>query len=114
MMTEENLSMLDDWQELPGIDPAAVTAPTPVTIAGEEALLLKTPTGFRGVPRMCPHQDKPLSNSKIVADGKMIRCLFHGYTFKLEDGKGVNCPGFSIAVYEVREESGTLFARKRA
>lgn len=114
MTIEENVSVLDDWHELAGIDPATVTAPTPITVAGEEALLVKTPAGFRGVPRVCPHQDKPLSHSKIVGDGKMIRCLFHGYTFKLDDGKGVNCPGFSIQIYDVQQVDGRLFARKRA
>jgi nitrite reductase/ring-hydroxylating ferredoxin subunit len=41
----------------------------------------------------------------------MIRCAQHNYTFKLSDGKGVNCPGFKIKVYEVKREDGALFAR---
>jgi nitrite reductase/ring-hydroxylating ferredoxin subunit len=41
----------------------------------------------------------------------MVRCAFHNYTFELTNGSGVNCPGFRIAVYEIKEEDGTLLAR---
>ena len=43
---------------------------------------------------------------------KMIRCALHAYTFKLADGKGVNCPGYEIDVYEIAREGDALSARK--
>ena len=37
--------------------------------------------------------------------------LSNGITFKLSDGKGVNCPGFKVKVYEIKEENGALYGR---
>jgi len=52
-----------------------------------------------------------LIDAQILGDGAMLRCSQHIYTFRLSDGKGVNCPGFRIKVYEVKQENGALFAR---
>jgi nitrite reductase/ring-hydroxylating ferredoxin subunit len=41
----------------------------------------------------------------------MLRCAYHNYTFKLANGSGVNCPGFRISVYQIKEEDGGLFAQ---
>ena len=42
---------------------------------------------------------------------RMVRCPLHVFTFKLSDGKGVNCPGFKLTVYEIKEEDGKFFGR---
>ena len=42
---------------------------------------------------------------------KMIRCGQHAFTFDLETGEGLNCPGYSIERYAVREEDGKIFLR---
>jgi nitrite reductase/ring-hydroxylating ferredoxin subunit len=41
----------------------------------------------------------------------MIRCRWHNYVFRLNDGKAVNCPGFRLKVFEVKREGGALMAR---
>ena len=41
----------------------------------------------------------------------MVSCPLHFFTVKLSDGKGVNCPGFRLKVYEIKEENGMLFGR---
>jgi nitrite reductase/ring-hydroxylating ferredoxin subunit len=43
----------------------------------------------------------------------MVRCTAHNYTFKLDTGRGVNCPGYAISVYDVVERDGALFALER-
>ena len=41
----------------------------------------------------------------------MLRCGRHGYTFKFSDGKGVNCPGYRLSIYEVVREAQGFSAR---
>jgi nitrite reductase/ring-hydroxylating ferredoxin subunit len=31
--------------------------------------------------------------------------------FRLSDGRAVNCPGYRLRVYDVKQENGALFAR---
>ena len=98
-----------DWLPL-DIDPEHATFPVSVTLGGKPVLIFRTATGFRGIQERCPHDDRSFVNARIIGDGKMVRCTYHNYTFKLESGRGVNCPGYSIAVYDVIERDGALFA----
>jgi len=41
----------------------------------------------------------------------MIRCRWHNYVFRLADGKGINCPGYKLRVFDVKLENGALYAR---
>ncbi len=49
--------------------------------------------------------------SYLTADDTMVRCHLHVFTFRLSNGKGVNCPGYLLKVYEIKEENGVLYAR---
>jgi nitrite reductase/ring-hydroxylating ferredoxin subunit len=98
------------WEKL-AIDPAAAAFPAPAHVAGVPMWVFRIGAGFRGVQEMCPHERQSLGEASLAGGEKMIRCAYHNYTFKLADGKGVNCPGFSIAIYEIKEEAGRLFAR---
>ena len=100
-----------DWQRLDGVDPTAAAFPLRAKVGADGILIFKTAMGLRGVQRLCPHQRAPLQNAVLAGNGAMLRCPQHNYLFKLADGKGVNCPGYKIAVYEVKEEDGALFAR---
>ena len=99
------------WQPLAGLHPEATKFPAPTRVAGEGIIIFRTKTGFRGVQRSCPHMQATLMNAELVADDTMIRCFQHAFTFRMSDGKGVNCPGFRVRVYEVKEESGVLYGR---
>lgn len=99
------------WQVLEGIDPDGGTFPARAKIDGQNIVVFRTSDGFRGVQRNCPHQQASLADAFIVGDGRMVRCALHGYTFRLSDGKGVNCPGYKVEIYEIVREGGQLFAR---
>ena len=43
----------------------------------------------------------------------MIRCMLHGFVFKLENGKGVNAGPHCIDVYEIQLKDEHLIARKK-
>jgi nitrite reductase/ring-hydroxylating ferredoxin subunit len=99
------------WQPLGGVHPDAAKFPARATFEGESIVIFKTKTGFRGVQRSCPHMQATMMKAELTANDTMVRCPLHVFTFKLSDGKGVNCPGFKVKIYEVKEEGGALFGR---
>ena len=100
------------WQKLEGLDPVAGKFPARARVDGEGILIFKTGTGFRGVQRSCPHLNATLMDAELVGGDTMIRCQQHVFTFRLSDGRGVNCPGFSVRVFEVKNDVGVLYARR--
>jgi hypothetical protein len=36
----------------------------------------------------------------------------HVFTFRLSDGKGVNCPGFHLTLFEIKHEPDGLYGRR--
>lgn len=98
------------FHRLEGVD-AAGPFPARARFDGEGILVFRTEDGFRGVERTCPHLKSTLIDATLVGSGAMLRCAQHNYTFKLADGKGVNCPGFRLKVFEVKAADGGLVAR---
>ena len=80
---------------------------------GVGIVIFKTKSGFRGVQRACPHMQATMMNAELIANDSMVRCPLHVFTFKLSDGKGVNCPGFKLTIYEIKEEDGKFFGKLR-
>lgn len=99
------------WHLLEGIRPDNAKFPARARIEGEGIVIFKTKSGYRGVQRSCPHMKASMMNAELTANDTMVRCHLHVFTFKLSDGKGVNCPGFKINVYEVKEENGAFYSR---
>ena len=99
------------WHELGGLRADNTKYPARASIEGEGIVIFKTKSGFRGVQRACPHMQATMMNAELTANDTMVRCHLHVFTFKLSDGKGVNCPGFKVTVYEVKEADGKLFGR---
>ena len=110
--TTEAFPSQGEWQKLDRLDPASGNFPARARVEGESILIFRTGAGFRGVQRACPHMNSTLIDADLVANATMIRCRQHAYTFRLADGRGVNCPGFSVRVFEVKDEGGTLYARR--
>lgn len=76
---------------------------------GSEVLVLTAAGVLYAIQRKCPHEAAPLERGQVW--DKMIRCGQHAFTFDLETGEGLNCPGYSIERYAVREEDGKIFLR---
>ena len=104
-MTEQS------WYPLSGLRADNSKYPARASLEGEGIVIFKTKTGYRGVQRACPHMQATMLNAELAANDTMVRCPLHVFTFKLSDGKGVNCPGFKVKVYEVKEEDGKFFGR---
>jgi len=101
----------NSWRPLAGIGAEVSRFPIRARFEGEGIVVLRTKHGYRGVQRSCPHLQGTMMNAELAANDTMVRCPLHAFTFKLSDGKGVNCPGFRIKVYEVKEEGGTFYAK---
>jgi nitrite reductase/ring-hydroxylating ferredoxin subunit len=99
------------WQELAGLDPATAQFPAQARFGNDRILVLRIGEGFRGVERSCPHQQKSLHDAFLQGGDRMIRCRWHNYVFRLADGKGINCPGYKLRVFDVKLENGALYAR---
>ena len=108
----EQAGTAPDWQVLEGIDPDAAEFPALSRVGEDRILVLKIGDGFRGVERSCPHQQRSLHDAFLQGGNTMIRCRWHNYVFRLNDGKAVNCPGFRLKVFEVKREGGALLARR--
>lgn len=99
------------WEKIEKLDPVTCTFPARAKVGGEAIFIIEAKGGFRGVERACPHLKQSLHDAALMANGTMIRCAQHNYTFKLTDGKGVNCPGFRLKVYDIKAEEGSFFGR---
>ena len=99
------------WQVLTGLRLEGAKYPARASLGGEGIVILRTKSGLRGVQRSCPHMQGTMMNAELIANDTMVRCPLHVFTFRLSDGKGVNCPGFRIKIYEIKEENGALYGR---
>lgn len=99
------------WYQLGGLRVDSAKYPARASIEDEGIVVFKTKSGLRGVQRACPHMQATMMNAELIANDTMVRCPLHVFTFKLSDGKGVNCPGFKVIVYEIKEEDGKFFGR---
>jgi nitrite reductase/ring-hydroxylating ferredoxin subunit len=74
---------------------------------GKDILILRCSGIVYAIQRRCPHEGAPLERGNVW--NKMIRCGQHAFTFDLETGEGLNCPGYKIERYTVKEEDGKIF-----
>ena len=88
------------WQILAGLRTDGTNYPARASLEGEGIVIFRTKSGFRGVQRSCPHMQATMMNAELTANDTMVRCRLHVFTFKLSDGKGVNCPGFQGSHHE--------------
>jgi nitrite reductase/ring-hydroxylating ferredoxin subunit len=99
------------WQRLGTLDPRTTAFPARAKVGDEGIVIFRTGERFFGVQRACPHQGGNMLDAVIQGNGALIRCPRHNYVFRTANGNPVNCPGFRLRVFEVKEEDGRLFAR---
>ncbi len=110
-ITDSSQMTEQPWQPLKGLQPEPIKYPARASLGGEGIVVFRTNSGWRGVQRSCPHMQATMMNAELIANQTMVCCPLHVFTFKLSDGKGVNCPGFRIKIYEIKEESGVFYGR---
>ena len=102
------MTAVTSWQPVDGVDPQSASFPLVAKIGEERVVILRTPKGYRGVEPRCPHLRAALTTAVQMSNGTMLRCIRHNFIFRLSDGKGVNCVGLQLKVYDVRQNEGRL------
>jgi nitrite reductase/ring-hydroxylating ferredoxin subunit len=101
----------EGWHKLEGFDATATEFPGRARLNGEIIWVFPFKDGFRGVERACPHQKATLGNAVLMANGTVLRCPQHNFTFRLADGKGVSPMNTKLRIFEVKIEDGVAYGR---
>lgn len=102
------MTSVSSWHPVEGVDPGTAAFPVLAKVGEARIVILRTPKGFRGVEPRCPHLQAALTTAVQMSNGTMLRCTRHNFIFRLSDGKGVNCVGLQLKVYDVRQNQGRL------
>jgi nitrite reductase/ring-hydroxylating ferredoxin subunit len=100
-----------DWQPVEALDPKTAGFPARAKYANDGIVIFRSGNAFFGVQRTCPHQGGNMMEAVLQGNGALIRCTRHNYVFRTANGNPVNCPGFRLKVFEVKEEAGRLLVR---
>jgi nitrite reductase/ring-hydroxylating ferredoxin subunit len=99
------------WERT-ALDPRTATFPARAKVADEGIVIFRNGGGYFGVQRACPHQGGSMLDAVLQGNGTLLRCPRHNYVFRTANGNPVNCPGFRLQIFEVKEEDGGLFVRR--
>lgn len=80
---------------------------TPLSVSGTDVVVVCDQGTLYAVPDRCTHAKFPLHDGELV-DGK-IRCMHHGATFGLCDGKPTMPAIRPLVRYAVHVEEGRVF-----
>lgn len=100
-----------NWHKLDGFDGTETNLPARARLEGEVILIFPFGGGFRGVERACPHQKANLAQAVLMANGTVLRCPHHNFTFKLSDGKGVSPSNTKLRIFDIKVEDGIAYGR---
>jgi nitrite reductase/ring-hydroxylating ferredoxin subunit len=110
-MDATTLTTDEGWLEVTGLNTETTRFPARGRMGGEGIIVFRTKDGFRGTERACPHMKATMLQAELTADDTMVRCTLHVFTFRLSDGKGVNCPGFRLKLFEIKQAGTALYGR---
>lgn len=83
-----------------------------VEVDGESVLIANVDGKYYGIGAICTHEEWDLSEGTLV--GTEVTCAGHGTVWDLKTGKGVfDEPLKDEPLYEVKEEGGDLYVRRR-
>lgn len=97
-----------NWTKVEGYAPDMDSAGVVAKAGDKRVVIFDTGKGLRGMELACPHLKAPMSKGVLMGAGTMVRCPKHNFIFRLNDGKGVNCVGLNLKVYDVRQVDDTL------
>ncbi|MCS7165634.1 MAG: Rieske (2Fe-2S) protein [Candidatus Calescibacterium sp.] len=74
-----------------------------------EILLIKVGNSVFAIENKCTHDDKPLSDGKII-DEKIIECIYHGARFDIETGRAMRMPAVTpVNIYKSKIEDNKIY-----
>jgi nitrite reductase/ring-hydroxylating ferredoxin subunit len=110
-VSKETGSIDGGWHKLEGFEATATQFPARARLNGELIWIFPFKNGFRGVEKACPHLKATLGNAVLMANGTVLRCPQHNFTFRLSDGKGVSPMNTRLQVFEIKVEDGVAYGR---
>ena len=99
------------WSTLNAFDATTSKFPARARLNGEWILIFAYKDGLRGVERACPHLKATLVDAVLMANGTVLRCPQHNFTFRLSDGRGVSPPNTMLRVFDIKVEDGVAYGR---
>ena len=108
---EVSASSAQAWLKLDAFDATTSKFPARARLNGEWILILPYKDGLRGVERACPHLKATLVDAVLMANGTVLRCPQHNFTFRLSDGRGVSPPNTMLRVFDIKVEDGVAYGR---
>jgi nitrite reductase/ring-hydroxylating ferredoxin subunit len=83
-----------------------------VEVAGEQVTIANVDGEYYGIGAICKHEEWDLSEGTL--SDTTITCAGHGTVWDMKTGKGVfDEPLEDEPLYDVKEEEGHLFVKKR-
>ena len=83
-----------------------------VEVGGESVLIANVDGTYYGIGAICTHEEWDLSEGTL--QDTTVTCAGHGTVWDLKSGKGVfEEPLVDEPLYDIKEEDGFLFVRKR-
>jgi len=85
---------------------------TVVRAEGRELAIARVNGVVYAIDNVCPHRNGELGRGDL--QGYHLYCPLHAWSFDLRDGKAFFPQGAKVECFEVKEESGRIWARRRA
>ncbi len=79
---------------------------------GRDLALVRIEGVVYAVDNVCPHRFAELGRGDL--QGYYLYCPLHAWCFDVRDGTGFFPQGARIESFEVKEEGGRIFARRRS
>jgi nitrite reductase (NADH) small subunit len=80
-----------------------------VRVQEKDVAIFRNGNSYIAMDRWCPHLQGDLGAGCII--GKAVKCPLHGFMFSVDTGRGLNCPGFNVNLYQVRVDENILSVR---
>lgn len=100
-------AMTAQWRETVNIDDLWEGDMAPVTVNGENVLLINVGGQVRAYSNRCPHQAGALDEGDF--DGEKLTCLRHMWEFDADTGCGINPDNARLKTFGCKvEDDGTI------
>ncbi len=84
---------------------------TVVHAEGRDLALARVHGVVYAIDNVCPHRNGELGRGDL--QGYHLYCPLHAWSFDLRDGKAFFPQGAKVECFEVKEEDGRIFARRK-
>lgn len=84
---------------------------TVVRAEGRELAVVRVGGVVYAIDNVCPHRNGELGLGDL--QGHHLYCPLHAWCFDVRDGKAFFPEGARVECFEVKEEGGRIFARRR-